>query len=145
MNMARPEIALPSTFDFSTEIPVRITDVNYGGHVGNDTILSIIHEARMQFLAHFGYSEIKFGGAGMIMRDVSINFRNELFYGDIVHVSVAIKDVSNASFNLVYLLQKQAEGKNIIVAHANTGMVCFDYERRKITAVPEEVKKRLNV
>ena len=60
--MARINIDLPGDFKFSTTIPVRITDLNYGGHVGNDAILSIIHEARMQFLHHFGYSEINFGG-----------------------------------------------------------------------------------
>lgn len=48
--MARISIDLPSTFTFSATIPVRITDLNYGGHVGNDTILSIIHEARVQYL-----------------------------------------------------------------------------------------------
>ena len=48
--MARIKIELPDNFPFTTSIPVRITDINYGGHVGNDTVLSIIHEARMQFL-----------------------------------------------------------------------------------------------
>ena len=61
--MARIKIDLPSKIAFSTNIPVRITDLNYGGHVGNDTVLTIIHEARMQFLANAGYTEMKFGGA----------------------------------------------------------------------------------
>ena len=55
--MARIRIELPGTFKFSANIPVRITDLNYGGHVGNDTILSIIHEARAQFLKNYDYSE----------------------------------------------------------------------------------------
>jgi acyl-CoA thioesterase FadM len=43
--MARIKIELPQSFSFTCRIPVRITDINYGGHAGNDTVLSIIHEA----------------------------------------------------------------------------------------------------
>jgi acyl-CoA thioester hydrolase len=136
--MARISIDLPSAFNFIATIPVRITDLNYGGHVGNDTILSIIHEARAQFLKSFGYSEKEFGGVGLIMSDVVINFKNELFYGDVVSVGVAVKDVSRATFNTVYLLKKG----DVVVAEAQTGMVCFDFEKRKVVMFPEELKKQ---
>jgi acyl-CoA thioester hydrolase len=136
--MARIRIDLPSSFRFSTEIPVRITDLNYGGHVGNDTILSIIHEARMQFLKYYGYSEKDFAGTGMIMSDVAINFKNELFYGDVIKASVDVMDISRASFDLVYLLEKDS----MVVAEAKTGMVCFDYDKRKVAAIPEEIKAK---
>ena len=65
--MARIKIDLPEKFSFTTSIPVRITDINYGDHVGNDTILSLLHEARVQFLKTFGYKEMEFEGVGMIM------------------------------------------------------------------------------
>ena len=73
--MARVKVELPGNFTFSAKIPVRITDINYGGHVGNDTILSILHEARVQYLKHYGYTELNFGGTGIIMSDVAIEFR----------------------------------------------------------------------
>ncbi len=129
--MARISIELPSEFKFSTTIPVRITDLNYGGHVGNDTILSLIHEARVQFLRSFGYGEMDLGGAGIIMGDVAIVFRNELFYGDEVRIHVSATEISRATFDLVYKLEKELEGKLIDVAHAKTGMVCFDYTKKE--------------
>jgi len=134
--MARIRIELPGTFKFSANIPVRITDLNYGGHVGNDTILSIIHEARAQFLKNYDYSEKVLAGAGLIMSDVVINFKNELFYGDAVNVSIAVINISRASFDMVYLLKKN---ENTIIAEAKTGMVCFDYETKKVVSIPEEV------
>jgi acyl-CoA thioester hydrolase len=137
--MARISIDLPSAFNFSVNIPVRITDLNYGGHVGNDTILSLIHEARMQFLHSFGYSEKNVGGVGMIMGDVAIVFKNELFYGDIIIAQVAVGELTRASFDMFYKFQKEKDGKLIDVVHAKTGMVCFDYEKRKPVALPEEV------
>ena len=136
--MARISIDLPATFSFSATIPVRITDLNYGGHVGNDTILSIIHEARVQFLNSLGSTETAIGGAGLSMSDVVINFKNELFYGNPVIAAVAVKNVSRASFDIVYLLN---QGETII-AEAKTGMVCFDYEKRKLIALPDEVKQK---
>jgi acyl-CoA thioesterase FadM len=62
--MARIKLQLPQQFIFSTLIPVRITDINYGNHVGNDAILSLLHEARMQFLNKAGYTELEFGCVG---------------------------------------------------------------------------------
>jgi acyl-CoA thioester hydrolase len=144
--MARIKIDLPDQFSFSTSIPVRITDLNYGNHVGNDAILSIIHEARMQFLKNFGYTELDFAGAGMIMSDVAIEFKNELFYGDIVLASVKAIGFSKVGFDIYYKLEtlRQAQGeKRILVASAKTGMVCYDYSKKKIVQVPEEAALKL--
>lgn len=140
--MARIQVELPSSFIFSCTIPVRITDLNYGGHVGNDTVLSIIHEARVQFLQSLGYTEKNIGGVGMIMGDVAIVFKNELFYGDQVQAHVAVTEISRATFDLVYKLEKDNNGKMLDVAHAKTGMVCFDYEKRKPVAIPVEVLQK---
>jgi acyl-CoA thioester hydrolase len=141
--MARSKIELPELFSFSCEIPVRITDINYGGHMGNDTVLSVIHEARMQFFKSLGYTEMDFGGTGMIMSDVAIEFKSELFYGDTVMASVTIALISKIGFELVYKLEKQANDKRIIVAIAKTGMICYDYEKKKIVAIPEEARVKL--
>lgn len=138
--MARIIVDLPSSFLFETEIPVRITDLNYGGHVGNDTILSLIHEGRMQFLARYGFTEKNFAGAGLIMGDVAIAFKNELFYGDTVKMSIAVADLSKVSFDLLYKLEKEAAGKLMPVAHAKTGMICFDYEKKKVISIPDAIK-----
>lgn len=136
--MARIKINLPEQFSFIAQIPVRITDLNYGGHVGNDSILSIIHEARMQFLASFGYTELKFAGTSLIMADVGIEFKNELFYNDTVTVSVTIADVSKVGFDIYYKLEKSESDKKILIAIAKTGMVCYDYVNKKIVNIPEE-------
>jgi len=141
--MARTKIQLPDHFIFSCFIPVRITDMNYGGHAGNDTILSIIHEARMQFLQSLGYTEMKLAGVGMIMSDAAIEFKSELFYGDTVIASVAAGEVSKIGFELFYKLEKETSGKKLLVTIARTGMICYDYEKKKIAAVPEEAKTRL--
>jgi acyl-CoA thioesterase FadM len=141
--MARIKIGLPEPFHFSSQIPVRITDINYGGHVGNDTILSILHEARVQFFKNLGYTEMQFAGTGMIMADVAIEFKSELFYGDVVIASVKAGEISKIGFDLLYKLEKKTGDTRKLVAGAKTGMICYDYEKKKIVAVPEEAKTKL--
>jgi acyl-CoA thioester hydrolase len=141
--MARIKISLPEHFSFSCQLPIRITDINYGGHVGNDTVLSILHEARMQFFKSLQYTEMNFAGTGMIMADVAIEFKSELFYGDALIASVAAGEISKIGFELVYKLEKEVDGKKILVAKAKTGMICYDYEKKKIVAVPEEGKQKI--
>jgi acyl-CoA thioester hydrolase len=142
--MARIKIELPPKFVFTTEIPVRITDLNYGAHVGNDTILSLIHEARMQLLSSYGYtSELKINGVGLIMADVGIEFKGELFYDNTVTASVAIGEVSKVGFDLYYKLEKGNSSEKSLIAIAKTGMLCFDYQKKKIAPVPEELRSKL--
>jgi acyl-CoA thioester hydrolase len=142
--MARIKICLPEHFSFSCQLSIRITDINYGGHVGNDTVLSILHEARMQFFKSLQYTEMNFAGTGMIMADVAIEFKNELFYGDALIASVAAAEISKIGFELLYKLEKEVDGKKILVAKAKTGMICYDYEKKKIVAVPEEGKQKIS-
>jgi acyl-CoA thioester hydrolase len=141
--MARIRIELPAKFSFTTVIAIRITDLNYGGHVGNDSVLSLLHEARVQFLRHHGYGELDLAGVGLIMADVSIEFKNELFYGDALRASVAASEFSRVGFDLFYKLEKQVGEKWIPVALARTGMVCYDYTLKKIAAVPKEICSKL--
>ena len=139
--MARVKINLPDNFLFSTSIDIRIGDVNYGGHVGNDAILALAHEARVRFFQSMGYSELDLGGVGVIMADSAIVYKGESFYGDTININVGIQDISRLGFDIVYEM-KEAKGKDI--ALVKTGMVCFNYEQRKVTALPEEVKNKLN-
>lgn len=142
--MNRIKINLPENFNFSTTITIRVTDLNYGGHVGNDSFLSLIHEARQQFLLSHGYKELEIAGIGLIMADVMIEFKKELNYGDIVKISVAATDFDKLGFDLYYKLEV-INGEEIILAgKAKTGMLCFDYGEKKKVSVPEEVVKKLS-
>lgn len=140
--MARVKLTLPNVFSFSTQIPVRIGDINYGGHVGNDAILSLLHEARMQFLQKSGYTELQFAGVGLIMTDAVIEFKGEAFYGDVLTAYVTATEFGRVGFELSYKLVKGKE--ETVVALAKTGMVCFNYETRKVASVPQEAIEKLS-
>jgi acyl-CoA thioester hydrolase len=140
--MPRIKIDLPEQFSFSCAIPVRISDVNYGGHVGNDAILSILHEARLQYLKSHGWTEMDFAGVSLIMSDVGIEFKGEAFYGETIQAAVTAGNPGRVGFDLYYKLTKQVGEKEVVVAIAKTGMVCFDYQSRKVASLPEVAKKQ---
>lgn len=113
------------------DIPVRITDINYGGHVGNDAVLSIIHEARMLMLAAHGYTELNAAGTSLIMADVMIAYRGEAFYGDVLQVEIFAEELTTLTFDLLYRITTIRNGERKEIAHAKTCMVCFNYDTRK--------------
>jgi acyl-CoA thioester hydrolase len=142
--MNRIKINLPENFTFSTTITIRVTDLNYGGHVGNDSFLSLIHEARQQFLLSHGYKELEIAGIGLIMADVMIEFKKELNYGDAVKISVAATDFDKLGFDLYYKLEVVNGEETTLAGKAKTGMLCFDYGEKKKVSVPEEVVQKLS-
>jgi acyl-CoA thioesterase FadM len=101
--MARIKIDIPEKVIGTFIIPVRIADINYGNHVGNDAFVSIIHEARIQWLNQHGYTELKIEGVGLIMSDLAIEFKNESFYGDVVEVKIIAGEISRVGFELLLL------------------------------------------
>ena len=139
--MARVKIDLPEKFLFSTNIKVRIGDVNYGGHVGNDAILAIAHDARLQFLHSLGYSELDVEGTSLIMADSAVIYKGESFFGNTLKVEIGVNDIHKLGFDLIYKISNIENNKDI--AHIKTGMICFDYENRKIAALPEKAKNNL--
>jgi YbgC/YbaW family acyl-CoA thioester hydrolase len=141
--MPRIHIDLPKQFSFSCELPVRVSDLNYGGHVGNDSILTLMQEARVLYYRHLGFnSEISLQGTiGQIIADAAVVYKAESFLGDVLVIEIAATDFNKYGYDLVYRLTNKTSGKE--VARAKTGIVCFDYEKRKMAGVPERLRKAL--
>ena len=139
--MARVQIEVPGTWLHRVRLAVRVTDVNYGGHLGNDRLLGLVHEARVRWLAACGLSEKDVGGPGLIMADAALVFRGEAFLGDELEVELGATEVRRSGFTLVYRLRRLADGADI--ALASTGMVCFDYAARRAARVPEALARLL--
>jgi acyl-CoA thioester hydrolase len=145
IKMSRIEIQLPENFIFHTEIAIRVSDLNYGNHVGNDSILTLMQEARTLFYRSMGFeSEVNLDGSvGQIVSDAAVVYKSESFLGDTLQIEIAIGDISKYGFELFYRLTNKATGKE--VARGKTGIVCFDYQKRKIAAIPEVLKEKMKL
>ena len=133
--MSRTKLILPENFNFSTQIDVRITDINYGGHLGNDSVLGIIHEARVRLLTEKGFSEQDIDGVGIIMADTVIIYSSEGFYGDKLRIDVAVDEISNTGCEIYYRFVKLANEKMIV--KAKTKIVFYDYISKKVSRTPQ--------
>ncbi|MEO6539555.1 MAG: thioesterase family protein [Ferruginibacter sp.] len=138
--MARIKLEIPRKIIGTFTIPVRIADINYGNHVGNDAFVSILHETRMQWLHQYGYTELKIEGIGLIMSDLVFEFKKESFYGDIIEVNLGVGEISRVGFDLYYQLFVKRDTGSILLANAKTGMISYDYDAKKVASVPEKLK-----
>jgi len=136
--MARIRVELPEVFPFSTDIEVTIGHINYGGHVGNDSLLTILHEARIRYLESLGYSEKDVEGAGLILTDAAIEYKAECFRGEHLTIQVAVADPGKYGCDLCYLVTKT--GTETIAARAKTGILFFDYGTKRPISLPEAFK-----
>ena len=94
--VSRVKLDMPDSFDFETTLEVRIDDINYGGHLGNDSVLSLMHEARVRFFRTFGYSEMNVDGSAIIMADSVITYQSESFHGDIIRIEVGVGEIGSS-------------------------------------------------
>jgi acyl-CoA thioesterase FadM len=138
--MARIKLELPTYFTFRTTLTVRVTDLNYGNHLGNDALLGLIHEARVRFLAALGYSERDVEGVGILMADCAIVYKAQGQLGDALTVAVAAGEFGRVGCDLFYLLTR-ADGTEL--ARAKTGIVFFDYQEQAVRPVPAGFRARL--
>jgi acyl-CoA thioester hydrolase len=137
--MPRVEIDLPDRFPFTTEIPIRVDDMNYGGHLGNDRVLALAQEARVRLLRAHGWKELDIEGTGLIMVDAAVVYRAEGQAGMLLRVEVAPADVRSRGLDLLYRMTDVASGLEI--ARVKTGIVFFDYTARKVVHMPEAFRR----
>lgn len=136
--MARIKIDMPENYSFTTEIPVQIRDINHAGHLSNDSVLSIVHEARLRYLKSRNYTELDIEGRGIIMTDSAIVYKAEGFHGDLVQIDVTVGDFNKYGCDIYYLLSNKKTA--VEMAHVKTGIVFFDYSAGKVVPVPEKFK-----
>jgi acyl-CoA thioester hydrolase len=141
--MSRVQLELPAAFAFTCEISVRVSDLNYGGHVGNDSILSLMHEARIQFYRQLGFnSELNFEGAvGQVIADAVIVYKSESFLGDDLSIKIAVNDFNKYGFDMYYLIENKKTNNE--VARGKTNIVCYDYDKRKVASIPTILLEKL--
>jgi acyl-CoA thioester hydrolase len=139
--MARVRFEVQGPEVYRTKLRVRVEEVNYGGHLGNDSVLTLCHEARIRFFKEIGHSEMDLFGRGIIMTDAMVVYRAEANLGDELEISLYLNDIGKRGFDLYYLL----ECGDREIARVKTGIAFFDYPRHKIATCPQEFRERFGI
>lgn len=125
---------------FTTTLPVSIEHVNYGGHLGHDRLISMMHEARLQFFDSLGQSEIDFFGISLILKSLMVDYRSEGFRGDALSFAICVDEVRGSGFSLNYYITNQ---RDEVVAEAKLVQVGFDYQARRVARLPSAGREAL--
>lgn len=121
---------------FKTTIPVLVSHLNYGNHLGYDALLSIIQDARMKWLKKNGMEETSISDTiGYMIVDVSVSYKSEGFYGDDLDVEFYVPELPKKRFNILYKVTNQRTNK--VVAIAETGHIFYDFKFKKVVSAPE--------
>lgn len=130
--------------EFKWPYKVVISDINYGGHMGNDRSLALFHEARIAYLNSLAYSEMNIGeGLGIIMKDAHVVFLAEIFHGDELEISVKLAEQQVRTFDLDYEVIRISDHKKVL--KGKTGIFAFDYENKKVRSIPLEFYKNIDL
>ena len=139
--MARVSLSFPDdVFIFSTEMPVRITDINGANHLGNDALISMLSEARAQLLVKYGVQEVDRDGAGIIVTDLATMYQSEPFFPEVLRFEIGLTDFNRYGGDFVFRVTKADSGQP--VALAKYGFVFFNYTEKKVVPMPERFRSR---
>jgi 4-hydroxybenzoyl-CoA thioesterase len=139
--MARVTLELPAAFAFATEMPVRLSDLNFVNHLGNVEALAMVQEARARFLASLGFSETDLGGVGFVVADAVAVYKSQAHHGDRLRFEVAAADFNRYGCDFLFRVTHLDDGREVLCA--KTGIVCFDYSAGQVRPLPDAARAQL--
>ena len=98
-------------------------DINYGGHLGNDAIVTLFGNARASMYREMGFTEGDLGDGenGTIMSDLVVNYRAEGFVFDEIRIDSRIGELATGNFRIFQRMVRN----DTLIALAETGIVVF--------------------
>ncbi|MNO73632.1 hypothetical protein D3C76_646040 [compost metagenome] len=141
--MARLHLEFPEhLYCYETVLTVRTTDINGGGHLGNDTMISMISEARARYLYECHITEgVDADGIGYVATDLATTYRAEAFARDKLRFEIGMMDLNKYGGDIIFRVTRI--GDDTLIAMAKSGFVFFNYRERKVVPIPENVRKAL--
>jgi len=141
--MARLQLTFPEDqFYYSTPMSVRVTDINAGNHLGNDSMISMISEARARFLFEFGVAETERDGTGIIVTDLATTYRAEAHARDQLLFEVGVMDFNKYGGDIIFRITRPRDRK--LIAMAKSGFVFYNYKTSQVVMMPEEFQGKFD-
>lgn len=139
--MARLTLAFPADqYYYSTLLTVRVTDINAANHLGNDSMISMISEARARFLFEFGIPETRGDGVGIIVTDLATTYKAEAHARDQLLFEVGVMDFNKHGGDITFRITRPRD--KVLVAMAKSGFVFFNYKTNRVVSMPESFHRK---
>ncbi len=122
-------------------LTVRVTDMNYGRHLGHDALISLLHEARIQAFAALGLPEWDMHGHPSVVADLAVQYQNEARWPDALVIATAVPAPQGKALT-VYQRVFHADSQQI-VATARVNQLLIDLATGRPVDVPQQVMQAL--
>ena len=137
--MARLKLEFPEEqYYYTTPLTVRVTDINGANHLGNDSMISMISEARARFLYEFGVRETERDGTGIIVTDLATTYRAEAHARDSLLFEVGVMDFNKYGGDITFRITRPRD--KTLIAMAKSGFVFYNYKTSEVVAMPDEFR-----
>ncbi|MCP4898377.1 MAG: thioesterase, partial [bacterium] len=109
-------------------------DINYGGHLGHDRLVSLLHDARVRFFRSFGADELDTDGFPLMIVELAVSYRGEGFAAQRLKIEIAAGEIASRRADLVYRVTEGGDER--MVALARTRLVFYDREKGRAAMLP---------
>jgi acyl-CoA thioester hydrolase len=116
------------TIEYIEIIKPRISDINYGGHVGHIELINLLHEVRVQFLKKHNLNEIEINGSALIVREIQVKYINQSFWNDELKVHLTLQ---SDGAKIVFHYSVYNLSSNNMTANAEITMVLMNKNNQK--------------
>jgi acyl-CoA thioesterase FadM len=141
--MARLQLTFPEDqYCYTTLLTVRVTDINAANHLGNDSMISMISEARARFLFEYGVAETERDGTGIIVTDLATAYRAEAHARDQLLFEVGVMDFNKYGGDVIFRVTRPRD--KCTIALAKQGFVFYNYKTSEVVGMPEEFRSKFD-
>ena len=139
--MAHIKLHEQARYEFAYEMTIQAGHLNYRRHLGHDSIVRIMHEARANLLHALGLDELDLGDGktACVTADMVVNYKSEGFMFDTLRIESHIDEITPGGFRVYHRMMRDGQ----VVAIAEVGLVGFDYASRAHAPIPATFKEVL--
>jgi acyl-CoA thioester hydrolase len=140
--LPRIKLSEQEAYEFRHVLQVRPQDVNHGGHVGNDHLISLVGAASALLFRSLGFSELNLGDGqtGTIMADLAVNYLAEAFMFDELLIETHFGELAEKGFRMFHRVTRNS----MLIALVETGFVAYNYALKDTVPLPQYFLERLN-
>ncbi len=141
--MPRVKLIEQKEYEFHYPVAVQPRDINYGGHLSYDALISLTGTARTYMFRSIGLSEADLGDGktSILMSDLSVNYLAEGFMFDELQIDTHVGEFTRNSFRLFHRVTRGTT----IIALVETGLVAFSKSSGRPVHVPETLLNALRL
>jgi len=118
-------------------ITPRISETNLAKHIGHHAIPIWFEEGFVDLIRLFVSDQND--DPGIVMVNLNIDFIKEMYLGDDVEITTAVKEIRNSSF----VLQQEVYQKQSLCARGTVTFIHFDYSTKKAKTIPDDIRLKL--